>query len=73
VVEVQTGQVLLHKDPRPIDDGTYDVLIVMTFQNPRALRQYQDSDEHQRAVKQTLQPLTRKVVVYDALEYAPRK
>jgi uncharacterized protein (DUF1330 family) len=73
VVDVQTGQVLRHDHPRPIEDGTYDVLIVMTFQNPRALRQYHASDEHQRVVKQTLQPLTHKVVVYDALEYAPRK
>ena len=53
---------------RPIDDTTFDVLIVMSFDSPESLRAYQNSPAHQRAVKDVLQPLTRKVLVYDASE-----
>jgi uncharacterized protein (DUF1330 family) len=66
VVRVFAGRQHSVATTRPIDDGSFDVMVVMSFESPEALRDYQASKEHQDAVKKVLQPLTRKVVVYDA-------
>jgi hypothetical protein len=49
----------------PFDDASYDVALVMNFKDDAALAAYHRHPEHQRAVKETLLPLARKIVVYD--------
>lgn len=51
---------------RPVVDSSYDVLIVMTFKNERALAAYQESPRHKRAVEEVLKPLVDRYVIYDA-------
>jgi D-alanyl-D-alanine dipeptidase len=54
---------------RPVVDDTFDLAIIMRFDNARALATFEKHPEHQRAKREILQPLSRKVVVYDtALE-----
>ena len=66
VVRVFAGKQHSVATTRPIDDTSFDVLVVMTFESAQALKDYQASSDHQNAVKKVLLPLTRKVVVYDA-------
>lgn len=64
--EVETltvGQMLPSK--RPIVDSTYDVGFVMRFANQAAMDRYEQSDVHQKAVKELLLPISKKVQVYD--------
>lgn len=50
---------------RPIVDSTYDVGFVMRFANKEAMDRYERHPVHQQAVKDLLQPLAKKVQVYD--------
>lgn len=64
--EVETltvGQMLPSK--RPIVDSTYDVGFVMRFATQAAMDRYEQSDVHQKAVKELLLPISKKVQVYD--------
>jgi hypothetical protein len=58
----------VNEPARPIDDTTFDVLVVMKFDTVQALKAYQSSAEHTETVRSVLQPLTSKVVVYDAID-----
>ena len=63
-VEILTvGQMLPSK--RPIVDSTFDVGFVMRFANQAAMDRYEQSAVHQKAVKELLQPISKKVQVYD--------
>jgi D-alanyl-D-alanine dipeptidase len=54
---------------RPVVDDTFDLAIFMRFDNRRALAAFEHHPDHQRAKKEVLQPLARKIVIYDtALE-----
>jgi hypothetical protein len=50
---------------RPGMDETYDLGVVMIFENKAALQGYLTSAVHQRAVNDVLNPLASKVVTYD--------
>lgn len=54
---------------RPVVDDTFDLAIIMRFDSRRALAAFEKHPDHQRAKREVLQPLARKVVIYDtALE-----
>lgn len=63
VVSVQPGRALPSESPM-VDDG-FDVAVVITFESAAAMRAYEAHPIHQRALKEVLLPLARKVVVYD--------
>ena len=50
---------------RPVVDDSFDVALVMAFENPEDLARYEASSAHQKAVKETLGPLASKIVVHD--------
>lgn len=68
VVRTHVGPRLPLATTRPIDDTTFDLAVVMVFRDEQSLVNYQRSPEHQQAVREVLQPLTRKVVVYDFVD-----
>jgi hypothetical protein len=68
VIRVQAGPRYRAPASRPIDDTSFDVAVVMTFDSPEALRAYQASEPHERSVREVLRPLTRRVVVYDFVD-----
>lgn len=53
---------------RPSVDDTFDLAFVMRFADRKDLAAYEASAVHQRAAKQVLAPLSRKVLIYD-IEY----
>lgn len=66
LLTLSKGQCLPSK--RPIVDSTYDTAFVMTFADAEAMQRYVDHPAHQKAVKEVLGPLAKKVVVYDFME-----
>jgi hypothetical protein len=66
VKRVRAGTVL--PSARPIVDSTFDVAVVITFSDRKALSRYLKHPRHKQAVRLHLRPLTRKVVVYDFVE-----
>jgi hypothetical protein len=50
---------------RPVVDSSFDVAVVMTFENEQALRAYDDNPIHKQAVREVLQPLVQRFIVYD--------
>jgi hypothetical protein len=63
VVSVTAGTAM--PAARPIEDGTFDVGIVVTVPDKGALTAYQAHPIHQQAVTNTLIPLVRRIQVYD--------
>jgi heme-degrading monooxygenase HmoA len=63
VLSVEVGRVL--PSTRPIVVNDYDVALVITYEDVEAMNAYVTHPIHERAVKEVLQPLTAKVVVYD--------
>ncbi|MBL9117041.1 MAG: Dabb family protein [Verrucomicrobiaceae bacterium] len=63
VKALSVGQVLLSE--RPIVDDSFDVALVMRFNSKEDMQAYEKHPVHVKAVKEVLQPLTSKVVVYD--------
>ena len=63
VYDIEVGYPL--PSNRPVVVGDYDVGIVMFFRDKEALAAYETNPTHQRAVKEVLEPLTSKIVVYD--------
>ena len=51
----------------PVVDDSFDLAIIMRFENRRALAAYENHPAHQRAKKEVLQPLARKVLIYDTV------
>lgn len=66
VVSVVAGKVL--PDDRPVVDNSFDVAVFMTFSDEAALRSYQSDPIHQNAIRETLTPLVRRILVYDFTE-----
>jgi hypothetical protein len=58
---------------RPVVDTSYDVAITMIFTDEAALQRYEKSPVHQKAVKETLQPLVAKFVIYDFTDHENAK
>jgi hypothetical protein len=50
---------------RSVVDASFDLGIVMTFANRKALNAYEEHPIHAKAVQEVLLPLTKKVQVYD--------
>jgi D-alanyl-D-alanine dipeptidase len=50
---------------RPVVDDTFDLALLMRFPDRRALAAFENHPDHQRAIKEILHPLARKVLVYD--------
>ena len=46
-------------------DSTFDIGVVITFEDEEALRAYDQNPIHQQAVKEVLMPLAARVVIYD--------
>lgn len=52
---------------RPVVDDSFDVGIVMRFANPADLATYEKHPVHVKAVKEVLQPIAKKLLVYDVV------
>lgn len=63
VVSVTPGTML--PSTRPIVDSTFDVAIVMVFPDQQTMNEYLVHPQHQKAVREILQPLVKKILVYD--------
>ena len=50
---------------RPVVDDSFDVGLVIRFADQAALSRYEKSAIHQQAVKDTLKPVSKKLLVYD--------
>jgi hypothetical protein len=68
VYDIEVGTVL--PSDRPIVVSDYDVGLVVTFRDVAAMKAYVNDPRHQKAVKEVLEPLTSKIVVYDFVNYA---
>ena len=53
---------------RPAVDSSYDVAIVMTFADEASLASYGKHPVHQQAVKEVLEPLVQRHIIYDFRE-----
>lgn len=63
VLEVHAGTVL--PSGREIVDSSFDVAIIFTFPDRHAMDAYLKHPIHQQTLKDTIQPLVRKILVYD--------
>ena len=63
VYDIEVGYVL--PSDRPVVVSDYDMAVVATFRDEAAMKAYENDPKHQKAVKEVLQPLTSKIVVYD--------
>lgn len=63
VYDIEVGYPLASERPVVVSD--YDVGIIVIFRDEAAMRAYETHPKHQQAVKDVLQPLTSKIVVYD--------
>lgn len=50
---------------RPVVDDSFDVGLVLRFANPADLSIYEKHPVHVQAVKEVLQPIAKKLLVYD--------
>ena len=65
VYDIEVGYVL--PSSRPVVVSDYDVGIIVFFRDQAAMEAYEKDPKHQQAVKEVLEPLTSKIVVYDFL------
>ncbi len=52
---------------RPVVDDSFDVGLVLRFANPADLGTYEKHPVHVQAVKEVLQPIAKKLLVYDII------
>jgi hypothetical protein len=69
LLDVQTGKVL--ETARPGADSTFDMAVVFTFQNEKALRAYDTNPTHQAALRDVLKPRAQKILIYDFIDELP--
>ena len=50
---------------RPVVDDTFDLALLMRFADRDALAEFERHPDHKRARQEMLQPLARRVVIYD--------
>jgi len=53
---------------RPAVDASFDVSVVMIFNDAAALRAYEQSPQHRQAVADVLKPYVARFIVYDGQE-----
>ena len=63
VYDIEVGYPL--PSNRPIVVSDYDIGLVVFFRDEAAMQAYLSHPKHQQAVKEVLEPLTSKIVVYD--------
>jgi len=63
VKKLTVGQML--PSQRPIVDSTFDVGFVIRFADKAAMDRYEQHPSHRKVVKDLLQPMARKIQVYD--------
>ena len=63
VYDIEVGYVL--PSSRPVVVSDYDVGIIVFFRDQASMEAYEKDPKHQQAVKEVLEPLTSKIVVYD--------
>jgi hypothetical protein len=56
---------------RPVVDSSFDVAIVMMFEDEAALRAYDAHPIHRQAVQDLLRPLTQRIQIYDFRNIRP--
>jgi len=66
LVRVSAGPSL--PSTRPAVDSTFDVAVVMSFEDEAALRAYEEHPRHRQAVERVLRPLVGKLVIYDVVD-----
>jgi hypothetical protein len=66
VVDVVAGEVM--PSQRAVVDSTFDVAVVILFKSAAALEAYSAHPVHRQAVKEHLNPLVAKLLIYDAQE-----
>ena len=66
VLSVSAGPVLPSK--RAIVDSSFDVAIVITFENRQAMDDYREHPVHKKALNEVLRPLVDRIIVYDFIE-----
>jgi len=66
VLETRVGKAI--PSDRDIVDDSFDVAISMTFASPADMALYLASPVHKKAVAEVMQPLVKKMVVYDFME-----
>jgi Stress responsive A/B Barrel Domain len=66
VLDVRVGRVL--PDTRTTTDSTFDVALVMTFQDEQSLRAYPKSPVHTKMLNEVIQPVVQRYVAYDFVE-----
>lgn len=69
VMDVTAGRAM--PSDRPVVDSTFDVAIVIDFEDERSLRAYDNHPLHIQAVSEVLRPLTSKVLIYDIAHGSP--
>lgn len=70
VIDIRVGQKI--PSDRKVVDSTYDLMLIFTFENEQALRQYDQSPQHQEVVESVIKPYVARFTVYDAsvIDYA---
>lgn len=63
IVSLSVGEPL--PATRPVMDGSYDVGLVIRFEDKAALDAYEKHPVHEKAVNEVLKPAARKILVYD--------
>jgi len=71
VVTVSAGTAL--ESDRPVVDSSFDLAIVITFDSEETLKAYLNHPDHKAAVKNTLQPLVKRILVYDFVDVIDEK
>ena len=66
VLEVRVGEVI--PSDRKIVDDSFDVCVCISFANTKDMDAYLNHPLHTKAVEEILQPLAKKIVVYDFVE-----
>ena len=66
VLGVKVGTVL--PSERPVVESTYDVAMVFSFVDKKALADYEAHPVHRKAVDEVIKPLVSKIIVYDFVE-----
>lgn len=65
IVSVSAGTAV--PSSRPVVDDSFDIGLVMRFENKAALDAYEKHPVHVKAVKEVLAPAAKKLLVYDVM------
>ena len=63
VYDIEVGYALPSTRPMVVSD--FDVALVVTFRDAASMQAYVNDPKHQKAVKEVLEPLVSKFVIYD--------